>query len=95
MSQVTVAIGADGRPLSLIVNGWTILVHPLFVEQVTMLAAAVERARRSRRPTEWTPQKNARLRYAQRALPKPAGHLGQHDQDAARRYSLPNLNPPG
>jgi len=47
---------------ALVVNGWTILVHPLFVEQVTALAASVERARR--KSPEGFRQKNEAKRLA-------------------------------
>lgn len=41
-------------------NGWTLLAHPLFLEQVERLTNAVERAKR-RDPKTWRQSANAKL----------------------------------
>jgi toxin YhaV len=51
----------------LIVNGWTLLAHPLYLDQMETLAAAVER-RRAKSPDDWQNSANAKLLTALRVL---------------------------
>jgi toxin YhaV len=49
------------------VNGWTLLVHPVFVDQVRKLTAAVEQAQ-VRDPAGWQQSSNAKLLVALREI---------------------------
>jgi len=49
------------------VNGWQLFAHPLFLDQIEKLAAAVERAR-AKDPRGWRKSANAKLLAALRQL---------------------------
>lgn len=51
----------------MIANGWHLLAHPLFLDQVEKLAAAVEKAR-AKDPRGWRKSANAKLLAALRQL---------------------------
>lgn len=57
---------AEG-PLGFVRHGWRLLAHPLFLDQLGRLTAAVERARRAD-PEGWRGKADARLLAAIRAL---------------------------
>jgi toxin YhaV len=49
------------------VNGWQLFAHPLFLDQIEKLAAAVEKAR-AKEPRSWRKSANAKLLAALRQL---------------------------
>jgi toxin YhaV len=51
----------------MIVNGWTVYFHPLFVDQVARLIAGVERDRK-KHPADYTQKSNAKLLNAIRTI---------------------------
>ncbi|MDB5502713.1 MAG: hypothetical protein JWR89_2615 [Tardiphaga sp.] len=51
----------------MIVNGWTLYFHPLFVDQVARLIAGVERDRK-KHPADYTRKSNAKLLNAIRTI---------------------------
>lgn len=84
-------MSAPGAPLT--VNGWSIYVHPLFLEQIEALIAEVEKLR-ARDPKGWR-RKNATKRLAaifklvSEVIPADPGSPGFRQGDSlgpARRY---------
>lgn len=51
----------------MIINGWTIFFHPLFVDQLARLTAGVERDR-AKDPANYNSKPNAKLLHAIRAI---------------------------
>jgi toxin YhaV len=60
-------VAKERRPAGLERHGWHLLAHPLFLDQLERLLAAVERAKRSD-PQGWRGKADARLLASLRAL---------------------------